>query len=89
MQSKYSRPIINDDVVYLAIVSPIMTIPQLMIIWSGQAQGVSKITWIAYLCVASIMLSYALKHRLKPLIVVQTCWVLVDSALVAGLLLRH
>ena len=66
-----------------------MTLPQLYTIWKGNAVGVSFITWVAYLFVASIWLLYGIKYKIKPIIVVQSCWLLVDSVVVLGLLIRR
>ena len=83
------RQIPVDQVVYVALISPIMTLPQLYNVWKGNSGGVSFITWIAYLCVATMWLLYGLKYKIKPIIVVQTCWIVVDSAVVLGLLIHR
>lgn len=78
-----------DKLVYIALVNPVMAIPQLYLILQGDAIGVSLITWATFLVVAVIWLFYGLKHRIKPIIYVQLAWIVVDSAIVAGLLLNR
>jgi uncharacterized protein with PQ loop repeat len=78
-----------DSMVYLALISPIMTLPQLYNIWKGDSGGVSLITWAAYLCVATLWLGYGLRHNLKPVVTVQIAWILIDIAIVLGLLIKN
>ena len=76
-----------DKLVYLAVVmGPIMTIPQVYSIWVQKNKGVSVVSWIAYLLISCIWLIYGLKHRDKPIIIVQVIWIALDGIIVAGLL---
>ncbi len=77
-----------NHLVYFAIISPIMTLPQLFTIWTSKTIGISLLTWVAYLTVATIWLIYGVKYKIKPIIVIQTIWIAVDTAIVAGLLIR-
>lgn len=83
------KPISVDMLVYIAVINPVMAIPQLYIILTTDVKGVSVITWATWLCVSFIWLAYGLKHRLKPIIIIQLCWIVVDTAIVAALLLKN
>lgn len=78
-----------DRWIYLAVIAgPIMTIPQIYDIWVRHMTGVSLISWLAYLVIACMWLTYGLKHRDKPIISVQIIWIITDIAIIAGLVTR-
>jgi uncharacterized protein with PQ loop repeat len=60
-----------DYLIYgVAILSPIMTLPQLMQIWVDRnVAGVSLLTWSSYTVFAGFWLMYGLVHKEKPIIV--------------------
>ncbi len=87
---KHKPKIINpkwlDKLVYFGVIAPFLAIPQAYAVWTGNSAGVSFITWFSLLIMACIWLSYALYHRIRPLIMVHTGWILVNSAVILGLL---
>jgi len=82
------KPLSVDKLVYIALISPVMALPQLYLILTGDAAGVSVVTWATFLTVAVVWLAYGVKHRIKPIIVLQSVWIIVDAAIVAGILLQ-
>jgi len=78
-----------DNLTYLALISPVMTLPQLYLVFTTDAKGVSLPTWITFLCVATLWLLYGLRHKIKPLIIVHSSWIVIDSAIVIGLLAKR
>ena len=84
-KKKKQEPI--DKLVYLAVVfGPLMTLPQVYTIWIQQSNDVSVISWVSYLIIAVIWLFYGIKHREKPIILVQLLWIVVDVLIVVGLM---
>ena len=84
-KSKKQEPI--DKLVYFAVVAgPLMTLPQVYAIWVEQSTDVSVISWSAYLLIAVVWLIYGVKHRQKPIIIVQLLWIALDILIVAGLM---
>lgn len=79
--------IVFDDGMYLvALVTPILTIPQLLTVWmQHQIGGVSQLTWGAYTAMSGVWLIYGLLQRQKPLILSQACLFVVDFAIVLGI----
>jgi len=77
---------IMDKLVYVvSILAPIMTLPQVIIIWFGKnAQGISVISWIAYIICALIWLIYGFLHKNKPIIIMNFLWVLLDLLVIVG-----
>lgn len=86
VKSKKSRPLI-DTLVYAAIIiSPALTLPQVYSIWVDGQKGVSLVSWAAYLFAAIIWLFYGIKHNDKPIILVQTIWIVLDAMIVVGVM---
>ena len=77
-----------DDLMYVvAIIAPVMTIPQLMQVWvRKQSQGVSLLTWGAYAGVSVLWLIYAIIHKEKPVILSQFLMLILDFLIVIGVL---
>lgn len=68
--------------------SLLMTLPQLMKIWiEKNASGVSAVSWSAYLLVTVFWLFYGLIHREKPIIVINSLWIVMNALVIAGTLL--
>ena len=79
-----------DKLVIVAVVGgPAFTVPQAYEVWFQECQGVSVWSWGAYLVIAVIWLLYGLKHREKPIILSQLLWILLDSAVVLGIILKQ
>ncbi len=64
-----------------------MTVPQVWQIWTTHSTaGVSLLTWSFYLTGAFIWLLYGFKTHDKPIITSSGLWVIMEGAVVAGLL---
>ena len=84
-KKKQQEPI--DRLVYLAVIfGPLMTLPQVYAIWVQQSNDVSVVSWISYLVIAVIWLFYGIRHKEKPIILVQLLWIVLDILIVAGLM---
>jgi uncharacterized protein with PQ loop repeat len=79
---------IMDDLMYVvALIAPVMTIPQLLQIWNHKGtQGVSLLTWGAYALVSGLWLIYGIVHNEKPFILTQFLLLILDSLIVIGVL---
>ncbi|MBU1202312.1 MAG: hypothetical protein KJ583_03595 [Nanoarchaeota archaeon] len=79
---------IMDKLVYAAsIFAPIMTLPQVMIIWIDKnAQGISVVSWIAYMLCALIWLMYGFLHKEKPIIIMNLLWIVLDLLVIIGVM---
>lgn len=78
-----------DLVVYFFMVAtPMFEVPQAYTIYSTQsAASVSPYTWGFFFVASFVWLTYAIKHRLKPLIFMYCLYILVEASIVAGILL--
>ena len=78
-----------DKLVYVVgIVGPLSAIPQILKIWIEKvATGVSSITWAFYLMGSIIMLFYAITHKEKPLIIMYSSWIIINTIIFIGILI--
>jgi len=78
-----------DRMIYVVIfVGPVMTIPQVAEIWVNRnVGGVSIVSWAAYTFVSVFWLAYGLMHKEKPIILSSVAWIVLNSLVVAGVLL--
>jgi uncharacterized protein with PQ loop repeat len=80
-----------DYAVYFAsIVSPLMTLPQLYLIWVNKTvAGVSIPSWSGYVFFNIIWIYYGVVHKNKPIIIANLLWALLQSLVVIGVLLNR
>ena len=74
----------------LSVVSLLMTVPQVLTIWIGRnAGGVSLVSWVAYLVSAGLWFIYGLQKRDKTIYLACIGWILLDAAIVAGVIVHR
>lgn len=72
----------------VAVVQPLMVLPQALQIYNNHsAADVSLLTWSMLLIFNISNFIYGLVFRIKPLIINNAIWVIVDTAVVVGILL--
>ena len=73
----------------LSVVSMVMTVPQVLTIWVGHnASGVSLASWSAYLASACLWLVYGLQKHDKTVYVACIGWIVLDAAIVVGVVIH-
>lgn len=71
----------------VAFIMPATNIPQIAKLYSSQnATGLSIQTWIMYLLFGAIPLFYALVNNIKPLIISNVLWTLVELVMIYGII---
>lgn len=90
---KYSKakadPRLEKLVLFVAIVEPFSTIPQIIQIYFAHNNGSSLFTWGMYLLASAIWLVYGIKMRNLPIILTDILWVTVEAIVVIGLMITH
>lgn len=83
-----SRRMLDKMICIFGISGPLLTLPQLIkILIEKSAGGVSLISWSAYLIGAIVWFVYGIAHKAKPIIITYAAWILIDLAIVAGILI--
>jgi uncharacterized protein with PQ loop repeat len=73
----------------LSLFTMAMTVPQVWTIWvHGNASGVSLLSWGAYLLSACLWFFHGLHKGDKTIYIACIGWVILDGAVVLGVLLR-
>lgn len=85
--SKSDRRAIDRAMMFVSILNPLVAIPQAIIIYSNKSvANVSLVTWVSFMLVGVILTFYAGAHHIKPMIINQILWFLVDIAIIIGIL---
>lgn len=68
----------------------LMTVPQVLTIWVDRdAGGVSLVSWISYLISACLWLVYGLQKYDRTIYLACIGWILLDVAVVAGVIINR
>ena len=84
-QKKY-KPLFVDRATYIAaVIEPIITIPQVMIIFRTKtAAGVSLVSWIGYEILTAVWVWYGIVHKDKLILLYQGLFLIVQGAVIVG-----
>jgi MtN3 and saliva related transmembrane protein len=84
-----THKLIRQLVLSMAIIEPLMTMPQIYEIWiRHQVAGVSLATWGFYLIAAVIWTLYGFQIKDKPVIISSILWVITEGMVVVGILVN-
>jgi uncharacterized protein with PQ loop repeat len=73
----------------LSIGTMLMTVPQVVAVWTGPSvEGVSLVSWLSYLVSACLWLVYGLRKHDKTIYLACIGWILLDAAIVIGVVVR-
>ena len=72
-----------------SVLTMLMTVPQVVTVWTVAAGGVSVLTWLFYLLSAILWLVYGVRKRDKTIYLACIGWILLDAAIVIGVLLHR
>lgn len=74
----------------LSVFTMLMTVPQVLTIWVGRdASGVSLVSWISYLFSACLWFVYGVRQHDKTIYLACIGWILLDLAVVAGIIVHQ
>jgi uncharacterized protein with PQ loop repeat len=74
----------------LSVFTMLMTVPQVLTIWvERDAGGVSLVSWVSYLVAACLWFVYGLQKRDKTIYLACVGWVLLDAAIVIGVIIHR
>ena len=74
---------------YLSVITMVMTVPQIWSIWvMRDTAGVSLLSWGTYLVAACLWFVHGLQKRDKSIYLACVGWVLLDAAVVVGVVVR-
>ena len=72
----------------VAFISPLSATPQIFTIFGKQeATGVSLASWVLYLLIGLVTLAYGSFHKLRPIIISQSLWTIIDLVIITGVIM--
>jgi uncharacterized protein with PQ loop repeat len=87
---RQSKPLIDPLMGVAAVVQPMMATPQIYAIYTQHSNaGVSLLTWLGFMLIGLVFLLYGIAHRIKPFIITQILWFIVDFLVVIGVLIYN
>src|SRR3989344_8886707 len=79
------KRILDRSVFLVGVIGPIMTIPQIMLIYVGRnATGVSPVSWFAWALLDIPWILYGLVHREPPIILSYSLWLFCNLVVFFG-----
>ena len=73
----------------LSVITMLMTVPQVLTIWvGGNVGGISLLSWGSYLFSACLWFIYGLQKQDKTIYLACIGWILLDAAVVVGVVLH-
>lgn len=75
--------------VIAAFAYPLTGIPQVISVLRGESSGISLPSWFGFIIFAAFFLVYGVVHRIKPMIITNALWLLVDCLVVAGVIIQR
>lgn len=86
--SRKQKKEVLEIALFVAVVQPLMVLPQAIHIFQNHsAADVSLLTWAMLVIFNTSNFVYGLVFDIKPLIINNAIWMIVDSMVVAGILL--
>ena len=74
----------------LSVFTMLMTVPQVLTIWVGRdADGISLVSWVSYLVAACLWFVYGIQKGDKTIYLACVGWVLLDAAIVVGVIVHR
>jgi uncharacterized protein with PQ loop repeat len=86
-RSRRNNQALEQAMLVVAIFEPLMTIPQIIDIYSHPGEDhLSVLTWVLYALASLMWLVYGLYNRNKPLILTGILWLIMEALVIAGIL---
>lgn len=82
-----SHLLLDKSIYFIALIGPIMTIPQILNVWiTKQTDGVSIYTWGSYFTINIVWFYYGLVHKDKAIMFAYFLWMIANGLVFAGLI---
>ena len=86
---KPDRSALEQALRVLAVVTMVMTVPQVIAVWTHpNTGGYALVSWVTYLVSSIAWLVYGIRQQDALICLTNAGWIGLDAAIVAGLILR-
>jgi uncharacterized protein with PQ loop repeat len=88
LNKKQQKTLVDRLMGLAAVLQPITGIPQVYKIYTTHiVTGISLLSWLGLLFFGMIFLSYGIVYKMKPYILLQFIWFIIDIAVIIGILI--
>jgi uncharacterized protein with PQ loop repeat len=85
---KWRTSFFDDVITAAAIIYPLTGVPQVIEVFSGNVAGVSLLSWIGFTLFSALFLVYGIINKLRPIIITDSLWIVVNGLVVVGILVK-
>ena len=71
-----------------SLITMALTVPQVLAVWHGHAQGVSAVSWSAYLASACLWMVHGVRVQDRSIYLPCIGWIVLDALIVVGALVH-
>lgn len=89
MSKRKQRTLLDHVAAAGAFVYPLTGLPQLLLVFRGEINGVSVMSWLGFLLFSLLFFAYGVVHRIKPIMITNLLWIVIDAMIVTGLIVRR
>lgn len=86
LSKKKKQSILDKTVLIASYLYPLSGVPQLLLVYKGDVSGVSIASWLAFASFSALFLIYGFVNKIKPMIIVNLLWLILDILIVFGTL---
>lgn len=85
--NKSYRKLVSYMMYITAFAMPLTVMPQIIQIYTTKVvTGISLSSWVMYLLFGIVPLIYGISEKIKPLIITNILWIVVDIAIIVGII---
>lgn len=88
LSKKKQKTLIDNAAMAASFVYPLSGVPQVITVFSGSVEGVSLLSWSGFAVFTFLFMNYGIIHKIKPMIITNLLWFLIDLMVVIGILIH-
>jgi uncharacterized protein with PQ loop repeat len=81
--------VLDKAISLMSALTMLSTVPQVLQVWVGSASGVSLVSWASYLVAACLWLIHGVRKHDKSIYLACIGWIILDAAIVIGVIVRQ
>jgi len=88
-QPSQAFSLLDKGISLMSVLTMLSTVPQALQVWVGSASGVSLVSWTSYLVAACLWLIHGVRKHDKSIYLACIGWIILDAAIVIGVIVRQ
>lgn len=89
MSKKKRLALIDRVAIVASFMYPLTGVPQVIEVLGGNIAGVSILSWAGFSLFSVFFVLYGLMHKVRPMIISNTIWFIVDILIIVGVLVHR